>query len=1005
MRVKFTSVFLLLLFFGSAVVAQDGTPDASFGTNGFFRQNFGQGKMYAQHVLRLASGKFLVGGRKVVGGNSNSIISRFNANGSIDAGFGKSGTSEVQAANFGDSLTAMAELPSGKILGLSVGIGMSFGNEARVFRLDENGKIDSSFGTNGIVAYHENSSGAHYTYPYQLHALADGSFYVLCTSFASGLMPRVVKFLADGAVDNTYGENGAYKLVDNGTTYVQVDNVRMKVETNGALTMYWMLSTLHTGGASDSVHLTRILPDGSVDLSFGSNGEGYVRTAIPYQYTKMADAVTLPDGNLMLVLEKEVDASNNNIIACKIQPDGSLVNTFGTNGIIPLVTMSGIKKVHRAAVLQDGSVVTAGNIVLSGEQEIFTLKIGNTEQDYGYGSFGTTLNGLAGIPDFGGQVLQNADGTLWLVGHAVQAGSGNNWLTLYNLSAAGNLVSGYGDNGVLWFNNIRHNSEAQAAVLQADGKIIVAGVATRSNNRGLLVGRFNNNGTPDAAFGMQGVTYVEIGAQDDAMLVRNMDAGKFQVIGNTLNSSYQSSPYIMQFNADGSRDVTFGTNGLVVTNAGSNLSVRGVAFLSDGKILMVANQIGVGKVLRFHADGTADNSFGTNGAVTVAFGYSNQSLEAIQLDAAGNILVAGSARDGATSYFGMARLLPDGTPDITFNGTGVHNLLVYGTSNNATSIMVQPDGKIIFGGTAAPANAHFAVVRLLADGTLDASFGDNGRNYIQMGNFSMASRGILLPDGRVVLSGLMYGAKIGMAMACFNSDGSVAAGFGNNGAYTNENSGEFKGVTFDAATGKIIVSGKISEGSVSDYVVTRFNYVSGTLPLSWGAFNVAKKDAAVLLSWNTIQEINTHDFVVQHSSGNGNWNDVGNIVASGNATESRYYAFLHAKPAPGKNQYRIMQRDRDGRFSFSETRAIQFYATDAKEMIVSGNIIADGNLRLQINTNGKPVSAIRIVNAAGQVVLEKKAVPGTQMIRLETLNSGVYYVQYGREVEKIIVSK
>ena len=156
--------------------------------------------------------------------------------------------------------------------------------------------------------------------------------------------------------------------------------------------------------------------------------------------------------------------------------------------------------------------------------------------------------------------------------------------------------------------------------------------------------------------------------------------------------------------ADGDLDPTFGEGGIVVTDvSGTSNWIRDIKVQSDGKIVVAGSSDGSdGKaafiLARYNDDGSLDSSFGSGGkAVTNAGGLEFAKSLALQPD--GKILVAGSAYDDGTD-FGLARYDSDGTLDLSFgsNGKVIKN---FGGADTCSGIVVQPDGKILLAGNGA----------------------------------------------------------------------------------------------------------------------------------------------------------------------------------------------------------------------------------------------------------------------------------------------------------------
>lgn len=191
-------------------------------------------------------------------------------------------------------------------------------------------------------------------------------------------------------------------------------------------------------------------------------------------------------------------------------------------------------------------------------------------------------------------------------------------------------------------------------------------------------------------------------------------------------------------------------------------------------------------------DGDFDPSFGTGGKTADAFYRGSDGL-AVQPD--GKILVGGAASSGNASgglNFAVARLNADGTLDQTFNGNGRVIIDFFNSYDEAFSVLLPQDGKIILAGFVAngPNNGStydFALVRLNTDGSFDSTFGVGGRVVKDISGAGDADRAFdaaLQSDGKIVMAGdVFFGAPAyyDFAVARFNSDGSIDNTFDGDG--------------------------------------------------------------------------------------------------------------------------------------------------------------------------------------------------------------------------------
>ena len=211
----------------------------------------------------------------------------------------------------------------------------------------------------------------------------------------------------------------------------------------------------------------------------------------------------------------------------------------------------------------------------------------------------------------------------------------------------------------------------------------------------------------------------------------------------------------------GGLDPGFGSDGRAVTSVSYAPGVTGarigLALQADGRILLVGGL----NLLRFNADGTLDQSFGTGGQVHVPFDASGaDTAQDVAVQGDGKIVVVGFSGTGVQQDFALARFNPDGTVDTGF-GTGGKTLTDFlGSTDRARRVLLQADGKILVAGfatfVASPglASVGFALARYNPDGSLDTGFGVAGKVRDSVaGEYDLAQSLALDPDGRIVLAG------------------------------------------------------------------------------------------------------------------------------------------------------------------------------------------------------------------------------------------------------------
>ena len=348
-----------------------------------------------------------------------------------------------------------------------------------------------------------------------------------------------------------------------------------------------------------------------------------------------------------------------------------------------------------------------------------------------------------------------------------------------------------------------------AFVIQSDGKILAsdyndqgysvtvegddAPTAECSDDQNTFFVRFNPDGSRDSQFGHAGI--VNLGCQEPFDQLLLQPDGKILAMGDMTG--------IRRFTPDVRTDPTFHTTvpPLPIPNFDSYDFER-IAIAPDGRIFSggqawvepddFSSYLGL---LSFNSDGTRDLSFGNRGALSakyaLPFGWAH--TFAIQSD--GKILIStGDHGDDEDKRPGtLLRFNPDGTPDENFASHGQFRFSAHETRG---PILLQPDGKIIQllsrgDNDTDPRAPDLTLLRLNPDGTLDHSFGVDGRSAWSWQGHNWW-RSILQPDGKILA--IDYDGII----ARFTSTGLLDPTFGFGGSISLGSADPDSGLAIDA---------------------------------------------------------------------------------------------------------------------------------------------------------------------------------------------------------------
>ncbi len=346
-----------------------------------------------------------------------------------------------------------------------------------------------------------------------------------------------------------------------------------------------MLMTPYEAGGGNSI-LVKLNADGSIDTSFGTNGYAD-NSSIGY----IQSAEVHPDGKILVS-----GMDGGSIFLARYNADGSVDMGFGSSGV---ATPSGgsFEEATDIAVQSDGSIIVVGE---HGDDSVITRFTSTGTHDTTFGTSGTVLVNLGSTFERLESVTVLSDDSIIAVGET----------SVVKMDSDGNLDNTFDSDGIL---NLGNFSEGVA--VQADGKFVVTG----GTGAALFVTRFNANGSIDSDFGTSGTTTWLTAATGHDVAVQA--DGKLVVAGFT--DSYPSQWVVVRFNTDGSLDTSFGTGGAWVQTTSVDYSeAYSVGLYNDGtseKIVIGGytyrdgfGTAALSTMVRLNHDGTLDDTLGTN---------------------------------------------------------------------------------------------------------------------------------------------------------------------------------------------------------------------------------------------------------------------------------------------------------------------------------------------------------------------------------------------------------
>ncbi len=429
-RLKFTFLLGSYFLISLSVWASDGVLDTTFHSpDGYVLWDGGSGYDRGRDIALQKDGKILVTGYMTNGTDNDLMVVRYNEDGTLDTGFGTNGAFIYDGGHGNDGGYAIAVQPDDKIL---VAGDSSNGSDSDVLiiRLNANGSPDPNFASNGVYTY---DGGNGYDAAIDILVQSDGKI-VMCGSYSNGTDNDllIICLNANGVPETTFGDNGVV-IYNVGTSHDF--GLRLTVQNDGKI----LVAGGSDNGTDYDIIVARFNTDGTLDASFGTNG------IVIYDggdYDRGYGIDTNSNGDIFVTgvrAKPEQTKTDYDIPVICFDRNGGLKTSFGNNGI---------------AVYDDGA----------------------SEQSY--------------------DLLVQSDDTILVVGYSgINIGGVSDWgLVVLKYTQNGILDTTFGTNGVYRYDPTENTEWGYGLALQTDGKIVVTGqVYNGTDDDDVIVLRLTNS--------------------------------------------------------------------------------------------------------------------------------------------------------------------------------------------------------------------------------------------------------------------------------------------------------------------------------------------------------------------------------------------------------------------------------------------------------------------------------------------------------------------------------
>jgi competence ComEA-like helix-hairpin-helix protein len=443
-----SATYEMIVSFQAASSSLDG-PDPTFGIDGKLTTDFALRDDFGNGAALQPDGKIIVAGRASNGLDDDFGLARYNSDGSLDPSFGTDGR-------------VLTDLTLDSLINI---------NTASVQQLETLPGIGPVLAQN-IVDY-RTANGPFDTTQHILNV--------------SGMGPSLFNQIKDLI---TVGDNYAYA---------------MALQPDGKIVV--------TGGSDSSLALARYNTDGSLDPSF--DGDGSLLTDFDGLSAVGFSVDLQPDGKILVAGFRSA-ARDFSLVLARFNSDGSPDLSFGTGSKVLNNFGQGEAYGGTLALQPDGKILLAGQTFLLSIGYVFALARYNSDGtlDTSFGNTGNVTTDIEGSLDEGiGTVIVQPDGKIIAAGSSTINEMGDFATVRYN--ADGSLDTTFGTGGKVITDIANRDNFGSTAALQPDGRIIVAGRSFSGANNDFALARYRSDGSLDASFDLDGIITTDFGVGED----------------------------------------------------------------------------------------------------------------------------------------------------------------------------------------------------------------------------------------------------------------------------------------------------------------------------------------------------------------------------------------------------------------------------------------------------------------------------------------------------------
>jgi len=458
---------------------------------------------------------------------------RINNEGTLDSAYGTSGINIIDGIS-GKQYANTLAIDSNDTIWVA-GVNDDSNTKPFIAAIDSQATLFSNFETNGYFTLNNlvDATNDESMHVLQLSNDTHAGKYILASTAKSNSITKLVltRFTSAGDIDTSFSESGHKEIAID----LSKSRVALTEQSDGNL----VITGSKNSENGEAGFVAKVDQSGNLDTSFATDGV-YTTSISGAELVNLTDIALDNSGNIITV-GSIVTSGTPSPIVIMLTPEGTLEPNFGTGGSIIGSAFEYYNRVHT----DNADIFIGGKSVLSGTSKLIALKLSsNGTETFKYVGEETTDTDNKIV-----QILTDTTGKLYLIANLIDS---PNKANVIRLLVTGTLDTSFAVNGVGEYTLASTgNTELSGAALDSSNQLILAG---KANNKGMLA-RILTDGTLDNTFGASGAGFYEasqcVSTHVFTSIILQNDTQV--VVSSTCNDTNSNNVSISKFNfeADG----------------------------------------------------------------------------------------------------------------------------------------------------------------------------------------------------------------------------------------------------------------------------------------------------------------------------------------------------------------------------------------------------------------------------------------------------------------------